>query len=106
MIVTVTETSVLVGQATDLGLLHVETGLTWVALDQMLRASGFGRVDDSGEALLQVEALRMGALADPAAAQDPQWGEGWARMLAYAGTRGWTRENDTVVVAHVEKLYQ
>ena len=75
-----------------------------LALTAALAAAGIGRIGPSGDALLPPDVLR-GMAAEAAGADgrvlDDGWDEGFAGMLAYAGTKGWI-DDDGAVRAHVE----
>lgn len=102
MIVTASADGVSVFDATDLTRLHIETGLDRARADGALRAAGFGRIDETGEAMLQTDVLRQHALDQIPPDDVPGWETSWGRMLQYASSQGWTREEGDVVVAHVE----
>ena len=106
MIVTVTDRAVRVDEPADLTRLHVTSGLGPTETDSTLRDAGYGRLPEPEQAWLEVTALRVGALAALGDTEDPEWEKNWERMIAYAASKGWTRQDDTVVVAHVEKPQQ
>ncbi len=60
---------------------------------------GVGTLADDGHAFIDVDAVRR--LAGDRA-QDPAWREGFDKMLAYAGSKGWMDESGTAIQAHVE----
>ncbi len=64
-------------------------------LADALAGSGVGRIDGE-DALVKVEAIRR--LADGRV--PPSWADDFARMLDYAGTKGWLRGD--AIQAHVE----
>jgi hypothetical protein len=67
------------------------------ALERALE--GVGTVAEDGNAFILVEAVRRlaGERAD-----DPAWSEGFEKMLAYAGSKGWIDPSGTAIQAHVE----
>ncbi|NAZ87825.1 hypothetical protein GTR00_17235 [Kineococcus sp. T90] len=68
------------------------------AVDGALRDAGAGHLDAGGEhAWLRLSWLRA---QGPDA---PGWLEGFAGMVSYATSRGWTSEDGTLVRAHVER---
>ena len=75
-----------------------------IALAAALAETGIGRDRVTGDALLPPGVLKSLA-ADAAGADgyelDAGWVEGFAAMLAYAGTEGWI-DDDGAVRAHVE----
>ena len=75
-----------------------------IALAAALAEVGIGRDGVSGDALLLPGVLKCLA-ADAAAVDgyelDSGWDEGFAAMLAYAGTEGWI-DDDGAIRAHVE----
>ncbi|GLZ49818.1 hypothetical protein Acsp06_60030 [Actinomycetospora sp. NBRC 106375] len=97
MIVSLSATSADVVEADDCTRLHVATSLSSGTADAALRASGIGRLDPGGEALLDLETLRTRARAD---AREPGWDEKWSKMIDYARGKGWV--TDAAVRAHVE----
>ena len=60
---------------------------------------GVGTVAEDGHAFIDVDAVRR--LAGPHA-DDPAWSDGFAKMLAYAGSKGWMDPSGTAIQAHVE----
>jgi len=74
------------------------------ALVAALAVVGIGRSGPDGDALLPPGVLK-GLARDAAAADgyelDAGWDEGFAGMLAYAGSEGWI-DDDGAVRAHVE----
>jgi hypothetical protein len=61
--------------------------------------AGVGRWLDEGHVAISIDALRT--LAGPHAG-DPQWEDGLAKMLAYAGSKGWIVD-ESAIRAHVER---
>jgi hypothetical protein len=60
---------------------------------------GVGTTADDGHAFIAIDAVRRlaGARVD-----DPAWSEGFEKMLAYAGSKGWIDPSGTAIQAHVE----
>jgi len=60
---------------------------------------GVGTIAEDGDVFIAVDAVRRlaGARAD-----DPAWSEGFGKMLAYAGSKGWMDPSGTAIQAHVE----
>lgn len=102
MIVVASTDGVGVVDVADLTRLHVETDLDRAETDVALRGAGLGRVDETGEAHLLTAALRLSALDQLSPDDLPAWESSWGRMLQYASSKGWTREEGDVVVAHLE----
>ena len=68
------------------------------SLAAALEAAGVGRLLPSGEAMIEIGAVRR-----LAADQVPEaWGDEFAGMLGYAGSKGWLDEAGTSIQAHVE----
>jgi hypothetical protein len=68
------------------------------ALEAALTVNAVGRLLPSGDALIDVDAVRRmaeGRVSDG-------WDDDFAAMLAYAGTKGWLDDAGTAVRAHVE----
>jgi len=75
-----------------------------VALVAALAEAGIGRDRASGDALLPpgvLKALAVEAAAADGYELDAGWDEGFAAMLAFAGTEGWI-DDDGAVRAHIE----
>ena len=51
---------------------------------------------------VNVEAVRAWALAS--GAEPEGWEAGYAKMLAYAGSKGWMNDDATAIKAHIESL--
>lgn len=60
------------------------------------------RFDDDGEHVWLDIAVARAAGLDVAG--DPDWGERYDAMIAYATSKGWTDETGTHVRAHVERV--
>lgn len=68
------------------------------ALEAALAVNGVGRMLPSGEAMIDI-----GAVRDLAGARVPDgWNDDFAAMLAYAGGQGWLDDAGTAIQAHVE----
>jgi len=102
MIINASAHGVSVRDAADLTRLHIETDLDRDRADGALRAAGLGRIDETGEGMLQTDVLRQHALDQIPPGDVSGWETSWGRMLQYASSQGWTREEGDVVVAHVE----
>jgi hypothetical protein len=94
--VRVTATTVSLEEADDFGRFHVVTDAP-EQLDNRLRAAGWGR-RPGDDAFVAIDALR----AAGAAASGDGWAEGFAKMLAFAESRGWVDDDGTAIQAHVE----
>jgi len=68
------------------------------ALGAGLADGGVGRLLPSGDAMIEVAAVRR--LAEGRVPAD--WADDFAGMLAYAGSKGWLDEGGTAIQAHVE----
>jgi hypothetical protein len=69
------------------------------ALGAALAASGTGRLLPSGDAMIEVQAVRR-----MAAGRVPDGWEGdFAGMLEYAGSRGWLGDAGGAIQAHAER---
>lgn len=82
----------------DLARFHVLCATGTSDLAGTLSSGGWGRLDESGEALIAVDALRTAA----AGRVGPGWDEEFAAMMAYATTKGWVTEDGGHLRAHVE----
>jgi hypothetical protein len=60
---------------------------------------GVGTMAEDGHAFIDVDTVRRLA---GARAEDPAWSEGFGKMLAYAGSKGWMDPSGTAIQAHVE----
>jgi hypothetical protein len=69
------------------------------AVDACLRAADAGWVEGD-VAFVTVAALRR--LAVDAGVASPEWDAGFAKMLAYAASKGWLSDDGTAVQAHIE----
>jgi hypothetical protein len=68
------------------------------ALGAALGAAGVGRLLPSGDAMIEVQAVR-----GMAAGHVPEgWDEKFAGMLEYAGSKGWLDDGGGAIQAHVE----
>ena len=67
-------------------------------LAEALAAAGAGSLDGSGEALIDIAAVRRLASGRVTSG----WDDDFAAMLAYAGTKGWLSETGDAIRAHVE----
>jgi hypothetical protein len=61
-----------------------------------------GRVAGAGH--VWVRAAAVEGWAGAAGALDDAWREGFAKMLDYARTKGWTDESGEFVQAHIEPM--
>ena len=68
------------------------------ALGAALSAAGVGRLLPSGDALIQIEAVRRLA----AGRVPEEWDGEFAAMLEYAGSKGWLDDSGEAIQAHVE----
>lgn len=85
--------------ADDLGALSVRMEASpadWDALARTLRAAAAGEVAD-GYVWLDISWLR-----DAAGESAPEWRDGFARMLDYAGAHGWRSADGRRLRAHVD----
>ena len=60
---------------------------------------GIGRLAETGDAFLEVAALKRLA---GAAAQDPKWLAEFDAMVSYAASRGWVDDEGQALQAHCE----
>jgi hypothetical protein len=98
VIIVIGPTGVSVEQADDLGRFHVAAP-TGADVDAALRSAGFGSLDVTGQAWIDVATLRGAARA---MVDDDTWPERFDQMLAYAASRGWLDAAGTSIGAHIE----
>ncbi|SFT07863.1 hypothetical protein [Saccharopolyspora flava] len=88
--------SVTVAEPDDLGRLHLElTGTSAEAASAALARAGLGRIDDTGHARIDADALR--SLAEPVGASE-DWRRRWTGMLDYARSKGWLDDSGQIRV--------
>jgi hypothetical protein len=68
------------------------------AVDAVLRGTGLGRWDGSGDVELAVAGLRAAAFGAEVGAD---WPHRWDAMVAYARTKGWLTEDGLYLRAHL-----
>lgn len=76
----------------------VPTGTTIAKIDAVLRAVSWGEAADE-HAWLRADAILAAATASDASTE---WFEDYRRMVDYAGQKGWLRESDRSIRAHIE----
>jgi hypothetical protein len=99
MIVRLDTWSLSVEEADDLRRLSVACEGIPAKADAVLRRAGLGVIDQNGDALLNVAALRD--LASSASTRS-DWDDGWVAMISYASGKGWISADGRDVRAHVE----
>ena len=67
-------------------------------LAEALTAAGAGSLDESGDAFIDIAAVRRLA----SGRVTPGWDDDFAAMLAYAGTKGWLSDTGDAIRAHIE----
>jgi hypothetical protein len=91
-------------------IVRVDTGAGTVVLDEpgafdgfkVVAPAGAGRV--AGEGHVWVRAAAVEGWAGATGALDDAWRVGFAKMLDYARTKGWTDESGEFVQAHIEPM--
>lgn len=97
---TTTPPGVALADPDDLGSFRVLARAADADHDALARAlDGVGTVAPDGHVFVAVDAVRR--LAGERAV-DPEWEAGFAKMLAYAESKGWMDDSGSAIRAHVD----